>query len=272
LRAAAVAGWAAWVEQRTPVAAVAACRGRGSRSERRRHGRVPGRGFNLLADALADASLQPTPQPICHRPRPPVVLQGVLVATGSMIVGRSGYTATLLPSGDGAFRGRNPRQPNILASAELYDPATGTFTATGSMNSARDLHTATLLPNGKVLIAGGSSGGSMGLANSSFYDPVTGTFAAAGRHDRGTVRPYGDAVAKRKGAHCRWTELQQCGAIRPKRRGIRTDGQHDPGAGRPHGDVVAKRQRCSLPGTGTPDMSAGTVRPSGRRRLRLRAP
>jgi len=45
----------------------------------------------------------------------------------------------------------------LLATAELYEPASGTWTKSAHrMTTARFAHTATLLTNGKVLIAGGS--------------------------------------------------------------------------------------------------------------------
>src|SRR5690242_14469406 len=70
--------------------------------------------------------------------------------TGSLLTARYAHTATLLSNGKVLVAGGFGSSGD-LASAELYDPATGTWTATGSLITARDSHTATLLSNGKVL-------------------------------------------------------------------------------------------------------------------------
>jgi hypothetical protein len=58
-----------------------------------------------------------------------------------------------------------------VASAELYDPDTGTFSRTGSMTTGRDGHTATLLSDGRVLLAGGFGGHDIELVSAELYDP-----------------------------------------------------------------------------------------------------
>jgi len=113
---------------------------------------------------------------------------GICTSTGNMTTVRSLATATLLSDGRVLIVGGGTR-PNAgggivptLATAELYDPATGTFTATGNMNTARQGHTATLLPDGKVLIAGGGNDACLTqsvacqLYSAELYDPATGTF------------------------------------------------------------------------------------------------
>jgi N-acetylneuraminic acid mutarotase len=117
---------------------------------------------------------------------------GTWTATGNMTAPRYSYTATLLPDGkvlaagggsDNAACGSSPVCYAPTNSAELYDPATGTWAATGSMSSIRGYHTATLLPtNGRVLVTGGSdSGPGRALSSTELYDSVTGRWRPGAR-------------------------------------------------------------------------------------------
>jgi large repetitive protein len=90
---------------------------------------------------------------------------------------RTNHTATLLPDGRvlivGGFRDVRDTMSD-LASAELWDPATGVSTPAGSMAVGRAYHTATLLRDGRVLVVGGRQR----LAE--VWDPQTLTFSPAG--------------------------------------------------------------------------------------------
>src|SRR4029077_19793845 len=70
--------------------------------------------------------------------------------TGNLNTARFNHTASLLPNGKVLVAGGVDSNGDPSASAELYDPASGTWSVTGSLKTARQLHTATLLPNGKV--------------------------------------------------------------------------------------------------------------------------
>jgi len=127
---------------------------------------------------------------------------GTFTATGSMRIPRYWHSATLLHDGRVLIAGgENFSNSDFrgLASAEVYDPATGTFTATGSMTTPRTGHTATLLPDGRVLMVGGAFSPprqgtpvmrpdgsyvtptiSDPLPLAELYDPATGTFRATG--------------------------------------------------------------------------------------------
>ena len=104
---------------------------------------------------------------------------GSFVATGKMSSPRFDHTATLLPNGLVLIAGGSQLPSGLpginLNTAEIYNPATGTFKPTGNMNMARADATANLLRNGKVLIAGGADERSAEL-----YDPSTGTFTLTG--------------------------------------------------------------------------------------------
>ena len=109
---------------------------------------------------------------------------GTWTATGSLNTKRLRHTATLLdpnvaPGANGkVLVAGGQGGGDILTSAELYDPASGTWTATGSLNIKRQWYTATLLPNGKVLVAGGY--GDDILASAELYNPTNGTWTGTG--------------------------------------------------------------------------------------------
>src|SRR5437762_549573 len=96
--------------------------------------------------------------------------------TGSLNTACYFHTATLLRNGKVLVAGGYGLNGESLTSAELYDPASGTWTATGSLVAARSLHTATLLPNGKVLVAGGYNSIVGRLASVELYDPASETW------------------------------------------------------------------------------------------------
>jgi len=123
---------------------------------------------------------------------------GTWSATGSLAHARFGYTATLLPNGQVLVVGGNASVSGVdaLSSAELYDPATGTWTETGSMATGRFANTATLLRNGKVLVAGGYNGTS--LRSAELYDPATGIWTVMGSMGTSRIVPAGSLLPNGK--------------------------------------------------------------------------
>lgn len=154
---------------------------------------------------------------------------GTFSRTGDTVVGRSGSTATALPSGKVLIAGGGGtcttsihncggtyRNCQIACqnTAELYDPVSGSFATTGELDIGRSRHSATLLRDGRVLIAGGIGTYAIALASSSkpdsgtgvgstviipalksaeLYDPVVGQFSPTG--DMGFARAGQAAVA-----------------------------------------------------------------------------
>ena len=122
---------------------------------------------------------------------------GTFAPTGSMATTHVLGTATPLLDGRVLFVGGwelikggnwetfNPGNRTLSASAELYDPKTGTFARTGSPARACYFHSATRLLDGRVLIAGGSLGANdnpnaTATATAEIFAPATGKFSPTG--------------------------------------------------------------------------------------------
>jgi len=104
---------------------------------------------------------------------------------------RAIHSATRLADGRVLIAGGMIRNHDVLATAELYDPATRQFTSTGEMPEPRMSQTATLLKDGRVLLAGGYSGDGRIYRSALLYDPTTGRFTPTG----GLAVPRAEATA-----------------------------------------------------------------------------
>ncbi len=103
--------------------------------------------------------------------------------TGSMNIARGGHRATLLDDGrvlvtGGAYDGFTTWRPTT--SAEIYNPATGTWASAASMLSAHYAHVAIKLNNGKVLVASGGNSFASLTTSCEIYDPASNTWSSAG--------------------------------------------------------------------------------------------
>ena len=98
---------------------------------------------------------------------------GLIEPTGSMIIPRKFHTATLLEDGRVLIVGGMTTSGSDVVptdTAELYDPASGTFSQAANMNRPWSQHAAALLSSGKVLLVGDGS--------AELYNPATDTFMA----------------------------------------------------------------------------------------------
>ncbi|MFE3879179.1 DUF6603 domain-containing protein [Kitasatospora sp. NPDC059146] len=117
---------------------------------------------------------------------------GSWTPTGSLLTARKGHQATLLADGRVLVTGGDPAagtvtdpggyDPHSLATAEVYDPATGTWTALGPMPGGRRGHRCLALRSGLVLLIGGTGGPAFaaGHRNVTVLDPALGTWTATG--------------------------------------------------------------------------------------------
>jgi Kelch motif len=107
--------------------------------------------------------------------------QATCVPTGDLLAKRVRAQARLLSSGKVLVAGGlDTATGHVLASAELYDPHTGTFSSAGLMSSPRSSFTMIEAGNGQVLAMGGYDDQGVPQSSADIYDPTSGAWSSAG--------------------------------------------------------------------------------------------
>jgi N-acetylneuraminic acid mutarotase len=110
-------------------------------------------------------------------------------ATETMHTLRVGHTATLLPDGRVLVAGGfDPTDESytVLASAEIFEPATNTWRGAAPMLAPRLHHVAVLLPAGEVLAISGENRDGL-LSSAELYDPGQDRWRTLPRRDEGAI-------------------------------------------------------------------------------------
>lgn len=110
--------------------------------------------------------------------------------------GRVLATGGTVPGDDGTAAGGQTIRP--VATAEIYDPATGTWAPASPMGSPRFEHTATPLRDGRVLITGGlgpEEDRLRPLASTELYDPAADAFVRSTELSEGRTNHAAAALA-----------------------------------------------------------------------------
>lgn len=148
----------------------------------------------LVAGGYTDPTTGANAQPVLDTAELYDPVTGTWSVTGAMAVRRALHVAQLLPDGKVLVAGgRTCNAPPPTAcnftfttgTAEIYDPATGTWSAAAPMNSNRTTTSAVLLDNGKVLVPAGFPGGQN---TADVYDPATNTWSPTGTLSIGRAR------------------------------------------------------------------------------------
>jgi len=110
--------------------------------------------------------------------------QTVEAPGGTMVVPRSGHSASLMEDGRVLVAGGTDAAYALTTVSEIYDRATNSWKATGHINLGRTFPEEVTLLDGRILLIGGIIGGNV-QSTVEIYDPATGVWTYTGSMNYG---------------------------------------------------------------------------------------